>query len=157
MAVGMHEMYGAAFEAAQIDDEAMHLMSTEELRMLLPSAPLGHLLKLKQALASHSALIHAPPGAPSMRFRSKFISSGGSEGCVRENAVAIFDVILVTGTLLLAIAVGFTFDLPVGCENGSACETLRRADIFYWTLSTSLFAISVITALLAVTAVLAPR
>lgn len=153
----MFELYWPTLEAAEVDDDAAHLMTMDELRVLLPGAPLGHLLKILQACKMTGEFVYVEPQSALQRSRSNQIANNGIDGTCKQNLVIIYDVILVTGTLLLSIAAGYTFDVPYACSDGSECRTLRQLDAIFWTLSTFAFSVCVVTALLACYPVLSQR
>ena len=125
-------------------------MSMDDIRSLLPEAPLGHMLRLRQIFRDTPQLVHAPPASRMQRFGAKFISNWACDGQAKENQVVLSDVILVTGSLLLSISASLLFSMPSGCSDGDPCVALRQVDAILWTVSTWAFAVSVVTALLGV-------
>jgi hypothetical protein len=135
--------YSGSFIAAQIDTELATRMTMQDLRMLLPDAPLGHCLRIHSELSGVQLHEQDIPRAAIWRTPALIISSSCLDDNGRTNMTILLEFTLVSASLLLALSVSGMMTLYDECADGTKCQTLRDVDYTLWIVSTALFLFSI--------------
>jgi hypothetical protein len=136
-------VYAPRFTEEQIDVALASGMTMQDLRVLLPDAPLGHCLRLHALLAALSEREADIPEHPVWRTPAKMISAGVLEQSAREFLTTILEFTIIAASLCLSISFPTMMTVPAACADGGTCVTLRDADFIMWMLSTALFLFSI--------------
>ena len=137
--------YVPAFEAAQVDVQLASSMDSADYHRLLPDAPLGHVLMLRQAILAAAEPRVQLPAASSWSIPSRTIASTAEAGELSSSLVISLELTMLVSSLLLAISSSFMMGPRTECGAGgnstlteSQCQKLRAADAYVWAVASVL-------------------
>ena len=138
--------YAAAFAAAQIEPGLAFDLSDSQLERLLPSAPLGHILRLKRVFNEAARVKTRLPASPAWQITGRLIGAGVRENNLAAKATLTQELNVIASSLLLSCSLPVLLHLPGECSDGSSCTTLRTANAGLWVAVTLCFLMATIQA-----------
>ena len=133
--------YVPAFKGASIDADLASDMSIDDLRALLPDAPLGHCLLMRRVLRQRSAP-HAfvPAGCDSSVVAvSRLVGRAAAAGDTREWMFENLEINLIVSSLFFAVSFQALLSTPESCAGGVECPVLLTVDAWLWAVISAFF------------------
>jgi hypothetical protein len=135
--------YIERFNEAQIDTELATRMTMQDLRVLLPDAPLGHCLRIHSTLSGLPLYEQDIPSCAIWRSPALVLSSGCMDKNTRQNLTIMLEFTLVGSSLMLSLAVAALMSPTGECADGTKCKMLHDADYMLWAVATAFFLFAV--------------
>lgn len=133
--------YVPTFKGASIDVDLASDMTIDDIRSLLPDAPLGHCLLMRRILAERSTpKAFVPAGCDSSVVAvSRLIGRTAVAGDTREWIFENVELNLVVASLLFAVSFQAIVSAPESCAGGVECPVLLTIDACLWAVISAFF------------------
>ena len=135
--------YASAFDDAKIKPALAASLSDNNYEKLLPDAPLGHVLELRQIFTEATRPRARLPQQAGLQVSGRMITNGVRENNLASKIMLCQEINVIGSSLMFSVSLPVLLNLPEECADGSTCYTLRTINAMLWLLLTFSFLCSV--------------